>query len=127
MCGCRNTGWEFGGKVTLAAAIDTGVVSADTQNTTPPPPAPQPVTEGTDANAVVDLFLNWKPQYGFLDGTDVRLGIDNLLNADFGDNQSPDRSKARTSQARLRATCSAPSSSIRAFFWPQTSAARPAC
>lgn len=88
---------EYGAKITVAAASNTGVVSSDTLNNVSPPPT----TEGSDAWARVDLFLDWKPDHGALSGTEVRLGIDNLFNADYRDNLSPDRSKGRTYKVTL--------------------------
>lgn len=57
----------------------------------------QNVGDGTaNTYATVDLFANWKPDTGPLAGTEFQVGIDNLLNADYRQNLSADRSTGRT-------------------------------
>ena len=46
--------------------------------------------------ATVDLFASWKPDTGPLAGTEFQAGIDNVLNADYRQNLSIDRSLGRT-------------------------------
>jgi hemoglobin/transferrin/lactoferrin receptor protein len=90
---------EYGAKVNLVASTDSGVVSSDTINNTPAPPFP--TFEGSDAYQTVDLFAAWKPQDGRWAGYEANFGIDNLFNADYRDNQSPDRSLGRTFKISL--------------------------
>jgi hemoglobin/transferrin/lactoferrin receptor protein len=84
-------GIEYGAKATFAAATDTGV---------------SPATDirgsgATQGYIKVDLFTSWKPTSGPLEGSEVRFGIDNIFNADYRDNQTPDRSLGRTFKVTL--------------------------
>jgi hemoglobin/transferrin/lactoferrin receptor protein len=83
---------EYGARITLAAATDTGVA-----------PAANPFggAQGTPGWATLDLFASWKPQSGAWAGTEARFGIDNVFDADYRDNQTPDRSKGRTFKLTL--------------------------
>lgn len=84
-------GIEYGAKATFAAATDTGV-------------APATDLRGSGATPgyiKVDLFTSWKPTSGPLEGSEVRFGIDNIFNADYRDNQTPDRSLGRTFKVTL--------------------------
>lgn len=83
---------EYGGRVTLAASTDTGVA---------PSGSPAGGAQGSDAWASVDLFTSWKPKAGVWAGTEARFGIDNVFDADYRDNQTPDRSKGRTFKLTL--------------------------
>ncbi|KKB09888.1 hypothetical protein VE26_08675 [Devosia chinhatensis] len=49
----------------------------------------------------LDLFASWKPQSGPLAGTQIQAGIDNVLNADYRENLSSDRSTGRTFKLSL--------------------------
>ena len=90
---------EYGAKVNFVASTDAGVVSSETLNNTTAPPFP--TSEGSDAYETVDLFASWKPQDGRWAGFEANFGIDNLFNADYRDNQSPDRSLGRTFKISL--------------------------
>jgi len=79
---------EYGAKITLAA--DPIVAVATT-----------PVTAKPGAWASVDVFANWKPQDGPLAGTQAQFSIENILDADYRENLSPDRSKGRTFKLTL--------------------------
>lgn len=58
--------------------------------------------DGTaDPWARVDLFASWTPDYGPMEGTEMRFGIDNLLNADYRENLSTNRSTGRTFKLTL--------------------------
>ncbi|KFC67661.1 TonB-dependent heme/hemoglobin receptor family protein precursor [Devosia sp. LC5] len=82
-------GIEYGAKATFAASADTGVTpSAGGSAATP-------------GYITVDLFTSWKPTTGPLEGAEVRFGIDNIFNADYRDNQTPDRSLGRTFKVTL--------------------------
>lgn len=79
---------EFGTKITLAA--DPIVAVATT-----------PVTAKPGGWASVDVFANWKPQDGPLAGTEAQFSIENIFDADYRENLSPDRSKGRTFKVTL--------------------------
>lgn len=82
---------EYGARVTLASATDTGVA-----------PATNPrAAAGSDSWATLDLFASWKPQTGAFAGTEARFGIDNVFDADYRDNQQSDRSLGRTFKLTL--------------------------
>ncbi|UXN75565.1 TonB-dependent receptor [Devosia sp. A8/3-2] len=82
-------GIEYGAKATFAASTDTGVnPSAGGSAETP-------------GYIKVDLFTSWKPTTGPLEGSEIRFGIDNIFNADYRDNQTPDRSLGRTFKVTL--------------------------
>ncbi|CDP51030.1 TonB-dependent receptor domain-containing protein [Paradevosia shaoguanensis] len=89
--GARNPEYnlEYGAKATIVASTETGVL---------------PVT-GSDAStpgyATFDIFANWKPESGPLAGTEAQFSIENIFNADYRDNQTPDRSKGRTFKLTL--------------------------
>lgn len=82
-------GLEYGATVTVAAKADTGVA-----------PAVGTSLE-TDSWAKLDLFASWKPEEGAFAGTEARFGIDNVFDADYRDNQTPDRSLGRTFKLTL--------------------------
>ncbi|MBO9590351.1 TonB-dependent receptor [Devosia sp.] len=87
--GVRNIEYDldFGARLTLA---DKGRYVLDKVNG-------QQVGDGTaEAYATVDLFATWKPDTGPLAGTEFQAGIDNVLNADYRQNLSADRSTGRT-------------------------------
>ncbi|WP_246831335.1 TonB-dependent receptor domain-containing protein [Pseudotabrizicola formosa] len=46
--------------------------------------------------ATHDLFVSFKPQSGALDGFDVQLAVENVLDRDFRNNLSADRGRGRT-------------------------------
>ncbi len=48
-----------------------------------------------------DAYTAWKPSFGALKGTEVRLSVDNILDADYRDNQSSDRSLGRSFKLSL--------------------------
>jgi hemoglobin/transferrin/lactoferrin receptor protein len=84
--GARNDefGLEYGVKGTFAASADTGVApSVGSDRSTP-------------GYITVDAFTAWKPSFGALKGTEVRLSVDNIFDADYRDNQQPDRSIGRS-------------------------------
>ena len=83
---------EYGIKGTLVAATPTGVAPANDMTGTP---------KGEPAYATFDLFSSWKPQTGPLAGTEAQFSIENVFNADYRDNQNPDRSKGRTFKLTL--------------------------
>lgn len=83
---------EYGIKGTLVAATPTGVAPANDMSGTP---------KGEPAYATFDLFSSWKPQTGPLAGTEAQFSIENVFNADYRDNQNPDRSKGRTFKLTL--------------------------
>lgn len=85
-------GLEYGVKGTFAAATDTGVASAAN------PFAP---SEGAPGYMTFDAFASWKPMAGALEGTEVRLSVDNIFDADYRDNQTADRSTGRTFKVTL--------------------------
>ena len=80
---------EYGVKATLVAAADTGVTPAAGGAT------------ATNGYATLDLFSSWQPSSGVFAGTQLRASIDNVLNADFRDNQKADRSTGRTFKLSL--------------------------
>lgn len=82
-------GIEYGAKATFAASADTGVTPAIGGSA------------ATPGYIKVDLFTSWKPTTGPLEGAEVRFGIDNIFNADYRDNQTPDRSLGRTFKVTL--------------------------
>ncbi|GLQ11854.1 TonB-dependent heme/hemoglobin receptor family protein [Devosia yakushimensis] len=82
-------GIEYGAKATFAASTETGVTPAAGG------------AAGTPAYATLDLFASWKPTTGPLEGSELRFGIDNIFNADYRDNQTPDRSLGRTFKVTL--------------------------
>jgi hemoglobin/transferrin/lactoferrin receptor protein len=83
---------EYGARATLVAATDTGVAPADSVTFLP---------EGSPAYAKFDLFASWKPESGPFAGTEAQFSIDNVFNADYRDNQTPDRSQGRTFKLTL--------------------------
>ncbi|WDQ98097.1 TonB-dependent receptor [Devosia sp. J2-20] len=82
-------GLEYGVKAVFAAATETGVTPASGSD------------KSTPGYMSFDLFSSWKPTSGVLAGTEVRASIDNVLNADYRDNQTPDRSSGRTFKLSL--------------------------
>jgi hemoglobin/transferrin/lactoferrin receptor protein len=80
---------EYGVKATLVAATETGVAPAAGGST------------ATNGYATLDLFSSWQPTSGAFVGTQLRASIDNVLNADFRDNQQADRSTGRTFKLSL--------------------------
>lgn len=83
---------EYGVKATLVAATPTGVAIANDMTGK---------AKGEPAYASFDLFSSWKPQSGPLAGTEAQFSIENIFNADYRDNQNPDRSKGRTFKLTL--------------------------
>jgi hemoglobin/transferrin/lactoferrin receptor protein len=73
----------------FAAATETGVTPGSGSD------------KSTPGYMSFDLFSSWKPTSGVLAGTEVRASIDNVLNADYRDNQTPDRSSGRTFKLSL--------------------------
>lgn len=89
--GARNEeyGLEYGVKGIFAASSDTGV-------------APSSGTDrSTEGYVTFDAYTAWNPTTGAFKGTEVRLSVDNILNADYRDNQSPDRSIGRSFKLSL--------------------------
>lgn len=91
--GARNPEYnlEYGAKATFVAATDTGVSAADSSVT----------STATPGYATFDLFTTWKPESGPFAGTEAQFSIENIFNADYRDNQTPDRSKGRTFKLTL--------------------------
>ena len=89
--GARNDeyGLEYGVKGTFAASTDTGVAPSGGGSTE------------TSGYMTFDAYTAWKPTTGVLKGTEVRFGVDNILDTDYRDNQSPDRSIGRTFKLSL--------------------------
>jgi hemoglobin/transferrin/lactoferrin receptor protein len=83
---------EYGARATLVAATETGVVPADSATFLP---------EGAPAHASFDVFASWKPQTGAFAGTEAQFAIENIFDADYRDNQTPDRSLGRTFKLTL--------------------------
>ena len=89
--GARNEefGLEYGVKGIFAASSDTGV-------------APSTGTDrSTEGYVTFDAYTAWKPSFGVLKGTEVRVSVDNILDADYRDNQSSDRSLGRSFKLSL--------------------------
>ena len=80
---------EYGVKATLAASADTGVTPSAGGSS------------ATDGYLTADVFASWKPSYGALEGTEARFSIENIFDADYRDNQNPDRSLGRTFKLTL--------------------------
>lgn len=85
--GARNAEWglEYGVRGTFAdkgAYVATGTGTAE-------------------AFATVDLFASWKPETGAFQGTEFQFSVDNLLNTDYRENLSTDRSTGRTFKLTL--------------------------
>lgn len=85
--GARNAEWglEYGVRGTFAdkgAYVATGTGTAE-------------------AFATVDLFASWKPETGAFQGTEFQFSVENLLNADYRENLSTDRSTGRTFKLTL--------------------------
>jgi hemoglobin/transferrin/lactoferrin receptor protein len=80
---------EYGVKATFAAPAGTGVT----------PSAGGPAA--TDGYITADLFASWKPSYGAFEGMEARFSVENVFNADYRDNQNPDRSIGRTFKLTL--------------------------
>lgn len=80
----------------------TAVFAASPQYATPVAPVPynpasQAVGDGTaEAWQRVDLFATWKPDEGFMAGTEAQFSVQNVFNADYRENLLTDRSKGRT-------------------------------
>jgi hemoglobin/transferrin/lactoferrin receptor protein len=89
--GARNEefGLEYGVKGIFAASSDKGV-------------APSTGTDrSTEGYVTFDAYTAWKPSSGALKGTEVRLSVDNIFDADYRDNQSSDRSIGRSFKLSL--------------------------
>ncbi len=92
--GLRNTEWnlEYGARLTIAAEGDYILPTNG-------------MGFGADGTAepwhTVDLFANWKPEQGPLEGTEILASVDNLFNADYRENLEYDRSKGRTFKLTL--------------------------
>ena len=92
--GLRNSEWnlEYGARLTAAAKGDYILPTNG-------------MGYGADGEAeawhTVDLFANWKPDQGALEGTEIFASIDNLFNADYRENLEYDRSKGRTFKLTL--------------------------
>lgn len=85
----QELGLEYGTRLTLAADPLTAVTAAT---------SPTDLPEGW---ATVDLFTTWKPQSGPLEGIEATFGVDNVFDADYRENLSPDRSRGRTFKLTL--------------------------
>ncbi|MCS6759519.1 MAG: TonB-dependent receptor, partial [Candidatus Devosia euplotis] len=77
-------GLEYGVKATFVAAVDTGVTPATGSD------------RSTPGYVTFDLFSSCKLSSGAFAGTEIRASIDNVLNTDYRDSQTPDRSAGRT-------------------------------
>jgi len=82
-------GLEYGVKAAFVAAAETGVAPATGSD------------KSTPGYVTFDLFSSWKPSSGAFAGTEIRASIDNVLNADYRDNQTADRSTGRTFKLSL--------------------------
>jgi len=89
--GGRHPEWnmDYGARLTIAATGEYIVSPVDGANGT------------AEGFTTVDLFASWKPDYGALAGTEVQLAVDNLLDADYRENLSYDRSTGRTFKISL--------------------------
>ena len=82
-------GLEYGVKAAFVAAAETGVAPATGSD------------KSTPGYVTFDLFSAWKPTSGAFAGTEIRASVDNVLNADYRDNQTADRSTGRTFKLSL--------------------------
>ena len=82
-------GLEYGVKAAFVAAAETGVAPATGSD------------KSTPGYVTFDLFSSWKPTSGAFAGTEIRASVDNVLNADYRDNQTADRSTGRTFKLSL--------------------------
>jgi hemoglobin/transferrin/lactoferrin receptor protein len=62
-------GWELGARATFLRELDAGDLPAGTQ----------PV----DAAEVFDIFANWQPQRGMLEGTVISAAVDNVFDENY--------------------------------------------
>ena len=58
-------------------------------------------TDQTGGYVVHDVFASWKPQDGYLEGAEIRFGIDNLLDKQYREHLSDDAAKGRTFKLTL--------------------------
>jgi hemoglobin/transferrin/lactoferrin receptor protein len=62
-------GWELGARATFLRELDAGDLPAGTQ----------PV----DGAEIFDVFANWQPQRGVLEGTVISAGVDNVFDENY--------------------------------------------
>ncbi len=93
--GARHPEWnlEAGAQVTLADAGRYFVPAVGSRG---------PQADGTaEAWQTVDLFASWTPDHGPMAGTEARLSVENIFNADYRENLATNRSTGRTFKLTL--------------------------